>query len=155
MGKLNPTELMTGQDGRLYFEWNGKNELFAECNTFQVTMNVAAVDKQPVGDNTVHSVPTGASYELSLTDMVIRDDTIMEPMLETIRKGRFPVFNFQGVCVKPDGQEQRYSFNKAVPAGTFDIMKVTPGEVIERTMTFRLNEVPKTISAIKSTYLNK
>lgn len=155
MPTLNTTELMTGKDGRLFIECDGKNVLLAEINTFKVNANFAAVDVQPVNDPLQHSVTTGVSFDLAFTDMVIRDDVIMEPLLESIRKGKFPVYNFQGVCEKPDGQEQRYSFNNAVPSGTFGIMNVTPGEVISREMSFRLNEVPKTISAIASTYLNK
>ncbi len=152
---LNTTELMTGKDGRLYVEVNGKNEFLAEINTFKVNMTANTVDVQPVNDIVVHPVPTGVTLELSLTEMVIRDDVIMEPLLKALRNGQFPVYNFQGVCYKPDGQEQRYTFNNAVPKGTFGIMNLTPGEVISREQTFGLNEIPESLSSIVSTYLNK
>ena len=69
-------------------------------------------------------------------------------------QGRLPVYNFQGVAYKPDGQEQRISFNNAVPNGTFGLMTLTPGEVIEREHSFALNDIPKFISSIASTYLD-
>ena len=152
---LNTTELMTGKDGRLFVEFNGKNVFLAEINTFAVNMNVNTTEKQPVGSILVHRVPTGVSFDLTYTEMVVRDDLIMEPLLAAIHEGKIPVYNFQGVTEKPDGQEQRIAFNNAVPNGTFGLQSLTPGEVIEREHSFALNEIPRFISALASTYLNK
>lgn len=156
MGKnntLNTTELMTGKDGRLFVEFGGKNVFLAEINTFAIAMNVNTAEKQPVGSILVHRVPTGVTFDLTYTEMVVRDDLVMEPLLEAIHNGQLPVYNFQGVAYKPDGQEQRISFNNAVPNGTFGLMTLTPGEVIEREHSFALNDIPKFISSIASTYL--
>lgn len=152
---LNTTELMTGKDGRLFVEFNGKNVFLAEINTFAVNMNVNTTEKQPVGSILVHRVPTGVTFDLTYTEMVVRDDLIMEPLLAAIHEGKIPVYNFQGVTEKPDGQEQRLAFNNAVPNGTFGLQTLTPGEVIEREHSFALNEIPRFISALASTYLNK
>ena len=152
---LNTTELMTGKDGRLFVEFNGKNVFLAEINTFAVNMNVNTTEKQPVGSILVHRVPTGVTFDLTYTEMVVRDDLIMEPLLAAIHEGKIPVYNFQGVTEKPDGQEQRIAFNNAVPNGTFGLQTLTPGEVIEREHSFALNSIPQFISALASTYLNK
>lgn len=157
MGKnntLNTTELMTGKDGRLFVEFNGQNVFLAEINTYAVNMNVNTAEKQPVGSILVHRIPTGVTFDLTFTEMVIRDDLIMEPLLEAIQNGQLPVYNFQGVAYKPDGQEQRLAFNNAVPNGTFGLQTLTPGEVIEREQTFALNAIPSFISALASTYLS-
>lgn len=151
---LNTTELMTGKDGRLFVEFNGKNVLLAEINTYSVNMNVNTTEKQPVGSILVHRIPTGVTFDLTYTEMVIRDDLIMEPLLASINQGKLPVYNFQGVTEKPDGQEERISFNDAVPNGTFGLMNVTPGEVIEREQSFALNSIPQFISALAATYLS-
>ena len=156
MGKnntLNTTELMTGKDGRLFVEFNGRNVFLAEINTYAVTMNVNTSEKQPVGSILVHRIPTGVSFDLTFTEMVVRDDLIMEPLLEAIQNGQLPSYNFQGTAYKPDGQEQRIAFNDAVPNGTFGIQNLTPGEVIEREQSFALNSIPEFISSIASTYL--
>ena len=150
---LNTTELMTGKDGRLFVEFNGKNVFLAEINTFSVNMNVNTTEKQPVGSVLVHRVPTGVTFDLTYTEMVVRDDVIMAPLLASIREGKIPVYNFQGVTVKPDGQEQRLAFNNAVPNGTFGLQTLTPGEVIEREHSFALNSIPEFISSLASTYL--
>lgn len=157
MGKnntLNTTELMTGKDGRLFVEFNGVNVFLAEINTYSVVMNVNTAEKQPVGSILVHRIPTGVTFDLTFTEMVIRDDLILEPLLEAIQNGQLPVYNFQGVAYKPDGQEQRLSFNNAVPNGTFGLQSLTPGEIIEREQSFALNAIPQFISSIASTYLS-
>ena len=150
---LNTTELMTGKDGRLFVEFNGKNVFLAEINTFAVNMNVNTTEKQPVGSILVNRVPTGVTFDLTYTEMVVRDDLVMEPLLAAIHQGKLPVYNFQGVAEKPDGQEQRIAFNNAVPNGTFGLMTLTPGEVVEREHSFALNSIPEYISSIASTYL--
>lgn len=151
---LNTTELMTGKDGRLFVEFNKKNYFLAEINTYSVNMNVNTAEKQPVGSILVHRIPTGVTFDLTYTEMVVRDDLIMEPLLEAIQNGQIPVYNFQGVAYKPDGQEQRLAFNNAVPNGTFGIQTLTPGEVIEREQSFALNSIPSFISSLASTYLS-
>lgn len=151
---LNTTELMTGKDGRLFVEVNGKNVFLAEINTFAVNMNVNTTETQPVGSILVHRVPTGVTFDLTYTEMVVRDDLIMEPLLAAIQQGTIPVYNFQGVTEKPDGQEQRIAFNNAVPNGTFGLQSLTPGEIVQREHSFALNEIPKFISSLASTHLN-
>ena len=149
---LNTRELMTGKDGRLFVEFNGTNIFLAEINTYAVNMNVNTTEKQPVGSIVVHRIPTGVTFDLTFTEMVVRDDVIMEPMLAAIQEGWIPVFNFQGVTEKPDGQEQRLALNDAVPNGTFGLQNLTPGEVVEREHSFALNSVPKFIQSLASTY---
>lgn len=150
---LNTTELMTGKDGKLFIEVGGKNVFLAEINTYSVVMNVNTTEKQPVGSILVHRIPTGVTFDLSFTEMVIRDDLIMEPLLEAIAEGKLPTYNFQGVAYKPDGQEQRLAFNNAVPNGSFGLQSLTPGEVIEREQSFALNSIPQFIKSLASTYL--
>ena len=151
---LNTTELMTGKDGKLFVECDGVNVFLAEINTYSVNMNVNTAEKQPVGSILVHRIPTGVTFDLTYTEMVIRDDLIMEPLLKSIANGAIPVYNFQGVAQKPDGTEQRIAFNNAVPNGTFGLQNLTPGEVIEREQSFALNAIPKFISSLASTYLS-
>ena len=56
------------------------------------------------------------------------------------------------MCEKPDGQQERLSFNNAVPNGTFGLQNLTPGEVVEREHSFSLNQIPKFIQEIAATY---
>lgn len=151
--KLNTTELMSGKDGMLSVEVDGVMTDLAEIENYSTTMDVAAVDKQPVGDIVVHSVPTGVSFNLVFTEMVVRDDLILEPLLNAIANGKIPVYHFQGKMDKPDGTEQRIAYNDCVPSGSFGLQNLTPGEVVTRENNFRINQVPNLIKALASKYL--
>lgn len=150
---LNTAELMTGIDGCLSVEVNGKNVPLLEVANYSVVMNFNTVDKQYVGDPLVKRVPTGVSIDLTFTESVVRDDIFMVPILEALRNGKIPIYNFQGVMFKPDGQEERLGLNNCVPNGNFSLQNLTPGEVIERESSFALNEIPQVISSLVSTYL--
>lgn len=150
---LDTRELSTGKDGRLFVQFGDVNVLLAEINTYAVVMNVNTAEKQPVGSILVHRIPTGVTFDLTYTEMVVRDDLIMEPLIEAISNGYLPVYNFQGAVERPDGGIQRLAFNNAVPNGSFDLQKLTPGEVVEREHSFALNSIPKFIEALASKYL--
>ena len=151
---LDTTELMTGKDGKLFDEVNGVYTFLAEINEFKVAMNVNTAEYQGVGSILVGTVPTGVTFDLTYTEAVIRDDVIMAPLLTAIQNGYLPVYNFQGVNTKPDGSsEGRIAFNNAVPNGTIDLMSLTPGDVIKRANSFRLNSIPKMISEMAAKHL--
>ena len=151
---LDTTELMTGKDGKLFVEVNGVNTFLAEINEFKVAMNVNTAEYLGVGSILVGTVPTGVTFDLTYTEAVIRDDVIMAPLLNAIQNGYLPVYNFQGVNTKPDGSsEGRIAFNNAVPNGTIDLMNLTPGDVIKRANSFRLNSIPKMISEMAAKHL--
>ena len=151
---LDTTELMTGKDGKLFVEVNGVNTFLAEINEFKVAMNVNTAEYQGVGSILVGTVPTGVTFDLTYTEAVIRDDVIMALLLNAIQNGYLPVYNFQGVNTKPDGSsEGRIAFNNAVPNGTIDLMNLTPGDVIKRANSFRLNSIPKMISEMAAKHL--
>lgn len=153
MKTLNTLELVKGNDGLLFVEYNGTQIPLLEVENYSVNMNFNTVQKQFVGDSTVKSIPTGVSYSLSITESVVRDEPIILVILDNIKKGKFPVFNFQTKLVKPDGQEQRFGLNEAVPSGEFGLVNVTPGEVCSRPLNFALNSIPECISSLKATYL--
>ncbi len=150
---LDTRELMTGKDGKLLVQAGDVMAFIAEINTYSVTMNVNTVEKQPVGSILVHRIPTGVTFDLTFTEMVVRDDLIMKPLLDAINKGNLPDYFFQGVAIKPDGTEQRITFENAVPNGSFGLQSLTPGEVIEREQSFALNKIPQFIKSLKSSYL--
>ena len=81
---LNTTELMTGKDGKLFVEAGDVQVFLAEINTYSVNMNVVTTERQPVGSILVHRIPTGVTFDLTYTEMVIRDDLIMAPLLQEI-----------------------------------------------------------------------
>lgn len=147
---LDVRKLMTGKDGRLFVEVDGVNVFLAEVDTFTVQMNTTNTDYQPVGSILSFAVPTGVTFTLTLTEAVVRDDVMLEPLLEKIREGKVPTYNFQGANERYDGEEQRMVFNNATPDGTIDLMNLTPGEILKRNLNFRLNEIPEYLKALAS-----
>ena len=141
---------MTGKDGKIFVEFDGVNMFLAEVDTYTVQMNTTNTDYQPVGSILSFAVPTGVSFTLTMTEAVVRDDLIMEPLIEAIRSGKVPTYNFQGVTERYDGAEQRIVFNNATPDGTIDLMNLTPGEILKRNLNFRLNEIPKYLKSLVS-----
>ena len=151
---LNVTELMTGKDGQLFVTIRDKAYFLAEINQFATTMDVNSTDVQPVGSMVVFGVPTGVTFNLTFTEMVVRDDVLMEPILEGIAEGVIPTFDFRGVMNKPDGSEQSITYNWCYPNGSFGLQNLNPGDVVTREQSFRINSVPKFLSALASKYLN-
>ena len=150
---LDTRELMNGTDGCLFVERNGVNVPMLELENYSIAANFAGADRQFVGDPTIKFVPTGVSYTLTLTESVVRDDLIINPVMEAVKNGKFPHFNFQGKVEKPDGQEQRIALNDVVPNGNFGLQNVTPGEILNREMNFSVNTVPDFISSLAATYM--
>lgn len=140
---LDTRKLMTGKDGRLFVEIDGQQTFLAEVDQFTVNMNVTNVDAQPVGSIVVYAVNSGVSFSLTLSEMVVRDDLIMEPLIEYIRAGKMPTYNFQGGAERWDGQEQRLTFRNCTPDGEFNLLNLTPGEIIKRQQSYRINSIPE------------
>lgn len=145
---LDTRKLMTGKDGRVFVEIDGEQTFLAEVDQYTVNMNVTNVDAQPVGSIVQYAVNTGVAFTISFSEMVVRDDLIMYPLIEAIRAGKMPTFNFQGGSERWDGQEQRMTFRNCTPDGEFNLLNLTPGEIIKRTQNYRINSVPEWIKKL-------
>ena len=140
---LDTRKLMTGKDGRVFLEFDGEQFFYAEVESFNVTMNVTNVDVQPVGSILQYAVNTGVNYAVTLSEMVVRDDLIAQPIQQKIAEGKMPTFTFQAGAERWDGQEQRLVFRNCTPDGEFTLLNLTPGEIIKRNQTYRINSIPE------------
>ena len=145
---LDTRKLMTGKDGRLFVEIDGVQTFLAEVDQFTVTASIVNVDAQPVGSILVYAVNTGVSFAITFSEMVVRDDLILQPLIESIRKGKMPTYNFQGGAERWDGQEQRMTFRNCTPDGELTLLNLTPGEIIKRNQNYRINSVPEWLKAL-------
>ncbi len=140
---LDVTKLITGKDGQLYVTTSDGAQVFlAEVDTFQAQMNITNTDVQPVGSAQKFAVPTGFVITLTLTEMVVRDDVMLKKLMDDLKNGLFPSFDFQGKLRRRDGSEQRQNFRNCVPDGNIDLMNLQPGEVVKRQWSFRVNGSP-------------
>ncbi len=147
---LDTTKLITGKDGQLFVTQKDGTQLFlAEVDTFTAQLNQNNVDYQPVGSALVYAIPTGYSVTLTLTEAVVRDDVMIEKFLDDIKQGYVPVFDFQGKLRRRDGQSSRHIYKNCLPDGTVDLMNLTPGDIIKRNWSFRVNAIPEYLEGFR------
>lgn len=141
---LDVRKLITGKDGRLFVTTKkGTNLFLAEVDTFQSQLSPANTDYQPVGSALVYAVNTGYSVTLTLTEAVVRDDVMLTELIADLQNGYFPSFDFQGKMRRRDGQAERIVYRNCVPDGSIDLQNLTPGEIIKRAWSFRVNFTPE------------
>ncbi len=141
---LDVRKATSGKDGQLFVtSKKGTNVFLAEVNTFQVQLNPANTDYQPVGSALIYGINTGYTVTLTLTEAVVRDDVMISELIDDIQKGYFPTFDFQGKLRRRDGQVERIVYRNCVPDGNIDLQNLTPGEIIQRAWSFRVNSVPE------------
>lgn len=139
--------LLTGKDGRLFVEIDGAMVFLAEVNTFNIAVNITNTDYQPCGSGLSVGVYASATCTLTFTEAVIRDDITVMPIIDALNQG-YPVnYTFQGSLSRYDNQEQRVLCRNAIPDGTFNLMNITPGEVVQREQTYRVNSFPELLAA--------
>ena len=141
---LDINKVITGKDGQLFLTLSDKTNMFlGEVDTFQAQLSVTNTDYQPVGSTLSYAVTTGYSVTLTMTEVVIRDDVMMKKLFDEISNGNLPQFDLVGKLSRSDGSESRQVFRNCIPDGSIDLMNLTPGEIIKRTWSFRVNSIPK------------
>lgn len=145
---LDVRKLITGKDGQLFVTTKaGTNIFLAEVDTFQAQISPANTDYQPVGSALVFAVNTGYSVTLTLTEAVVRDDVMLEELISDLQEGYFPSFDFQGKLRRRDGKAERIVYRNCVPDGSIDLQNLTPGEIIKRSWSFRVNASPEMLQS--------
>lgn len=148
---LDPRKVMTGHDGKLYITVDGVSQFMANVDTFQAQINFTNTDFQPVGNLQNFAISTGFTCTLTYTEAVISDDLVIGPILEALAEGKVPTFDFRGTLNRSyDSQGQELTYGNCVPDGAFDIQNLTPGEVIKRSTSYRVNSIPKFIKKLVS-----
>ena len=141
---LDTTRLITGKDGQLFITTRNVTQLFlAEVDTFQAQINMSNTDVQPVGSYLSYAVPINYTVTLTMSELVVRDDVTLKILFDDLKEGYNPYFDFQGKMRRRDGGEVRQIFRNCTPDGTVDLMNLTPGEVVKRSWSFRVNSIPE------------
>lgn len=142
---LDVRTLMTGNDGKLFIYNKEKRAVhLAEVKDFEIKATFGNVDYQPLGDLQEYTIPSKVKYTLTFSCAVVRDDLTLEPIIESLKKNQFPVYDFQSTATRTaDGMEQQITLRNCVPTGDFDIMTLKAGEVIMREQTFIINSTPE------------
>ncbi len=140
---LDVRKLITGKDGQLFIkDKDGMDIFLAEVDTFTAKVNVTNVDYQPIGSSLVYAVNTGYNMVLTLTEAVVRDEVMISNVIEDMKHGYLPSFDFAGKLRRRDGQTERIVFRNCVPESSIDLMTINPGEIVKRAWSFRVNFTP-------------
>lgn len=148
--QIDVRKVLTGKDGQLYVTINGVQYFLSESNEFSSQLSVNNTDYQPTGSALVYAVNTGYTITLTLTETVIRDDTMLLALMEGMKNGRLPWFDFQTKLRGYDGTYQRLVFANCTPDGTVDLVNIKPGEIISRPWSFRCNATPELLEYFKT-----
>lgn len=102
-------KLMTGKDGKLFIEVDGVSVWYACVEEFEINANFSNTEFQPAGDYQQYGVPTNIKFTLTFTEAVVRDDLMLVPLLEKVKQGKVPTFNFAGASEEPfSGGQQKF-----------------------------------------------
>jgi hypothetical protein len=149
---VDPRKVVAGDSGRLFVGWtdpNGNsvsNRFLAQVTNWHAQANYATEEKQFGGSRLKVKVPVGESYSLTLNETLVtdHDGDMFGGLFNYIKNGNSPIFKFRGEVYRPGTLEviEVLTFDYCVPDGSVDLMKVQPGQVIDRDWTFAVNEWP-------------
>lgn len=144
-------KVVTGKDGQLFVTVPGAQIFLAEADEYKVQLAFKDTDYQPIGSGMSYKINTGWSVALTMTETVIRDNVMIETLIDAISHGYVPTYDFQGKIMRPyDGQISRQVYRYCLPTSNIDLMSITPGQIIKRAWSFAANATPEILSAFKS-----
>lgn len=142
--------VVSGKDGQIFATTSkGKQVLLGEVTDFQATIHVSNKEYQPIGSALSFAVNTGYSMELTMNEVVVRDDVLMMELLNEVSLGYMPSFDFQGKIARRDGSAHRQVFRNCIPDKSVDLLNITPGDIMDRKWTFRVNAAPELIEGLE------
>lgn len=137
---VDTRKVLTGKDGALF---DDAGVMLATVEAFQTQVNINNSKYQPLGDAQEHEVFTSYGVTLTFTEIVISDERFIAQLMEAMRTGTMPDWNFQGVLKGRNGSEQRMIYRQCVPSGTIDLQNLTVGDIIKRAWSLFVNEPPE------------
>lgn len=155
-GPQDAEHVRTGKDGALFLVTETEAIPFSEVNEFRITMTHQNVDWHPVNDSIVYAVPAGLTFSLSFNETVVRDDIVVQKVLEGFKESGIDSkkiwFAFMTTLQGRNGSVQRIKLDKCVPDGDVDLINITPGEIVQRNWSFRVNKYPELLEQLMINY---
>ena len=136
---VDSRKVLTGKDGALY---NDAGVMLATVETFQAQVSITNASYQPLGDMQEHEAAQSYKVSLTMSQIVIEDDTFIQELLAGLKSGNLPAWNFQGVVTGRNGSEERMNYRSCIPSGSIDLQNLSVGDLIKRSWSFTVNEPP-------------
>ncbi|ADQ06510.1 hypothetical protein Calhy_0773 [Caldicellulosiruptor hydrothermalis 108] len=98
-GTFDPRNILRGHQGELY---DGDGNFLAEVNEWTLQFNFKNQEYQAAGSKWEWAIPVAQSATLTFVETVIRDATLLQKVMNGLKKGQpDAVLNFMGV-LKPN-----------------------------------------------------
>lgn len=143
---LDTRKVVSHKDCRIRVTIEDETYAFAEAESFNVGLGVTNSDISPMGQALTQAVLVNYTITITLTELLIRDDFMIEKLVDALKNGRSIFFTFEGTVERYDGQESRQVYRDCVPSDTITLLNIAPGEVLKRDWSFRGNAAPEIIS---------
>lgn len=131
---------ITGKDGVIY---DGNGTLLATVESYQAQVNITNATYQPLGDAQEHSVLQSYKVTLTMSQIIVEDDSLIQDVFEMMQTGQQPEWTFQGVLYGRNGTTQRVNYRGVVPDGNIDLQNVSVGDIIKRAWNMAVNDPPE------------
>ena len=102
-----------------------------------------------LGDAQEHETANTFAVNLTMSQIVVEDDTFIVELMKALETQVMPVWDFQGSLLGRNGSEERVIYRDCVPSGQVDIQNVSVGDVIKRNWNFFVNRAPKLQSLLR------
>lgn len=130
----------TGKDGAFY---NKDGVMLASVETFASSVTFNNAKYSVLGDPQEHETSASYSVSLTMTQVVVEDDTFIIELTEAMETGIMPVWDFQGTLAGLNGSEERMVYRDCLPSGQVDLQNIAVGDTIKRAWNFFVNRPPK------------
>lgn len=131
---------ITGKDAVIY---DGNGTLLATVESYQAQVNITNAAYQPLGDAQEHSVLQSYKVTLTMSQIIVEDDGLIQDVFEMMQTGQQPEWTFQGVLYGRNGTTQRVNYRGVVPDGNIDLQNVSVGDIIKRAWNMAVNDPPE------------
>lgn len=130
----------TGKDGAFY---NADGVLLATVESFSSNVNFNNASYSVLGNAQELETPGTFKVSLTMSEIVIEDNTFIQELFKAMEDQVMPYWNFQGTLQGRNGSEQRVIYFDCVLSGQVDLQNVTAGDVVKRNWNFAVNKPPK------------
>lgn len=129
----------TGKDGAFY---NADGVLLATVESFTSNVTFNNAKYNVLGDAQEHETANTFSVSLTMSQVVVEDDALIQEIFTAMKNQTMPVWDFQGSLLGRNGSEERVVYRDCVPSGQIDLQNISVGDVIKRSWNFFVNSPP-------------
>ena len=130
----------TGKDGAFY---NKDGVMLATVESFTSNVSYNNAKYSVLGDAQEHETANTFAVNLTMSQIVVEDDTFIKELFEAMETQIMPVWDFQGSLLGRNDSEERVVYRECVPSGQVDLQNISVGDVIKRNWNIFVNRPPK------------